>query len=957
MTQEDEYKTASTIAQIFSGCMFTALGLYLVGSNSTRMSYIQKASLEKRLSTICQISVMVAATSAFLNFFQLTEVDNFVLGGSRSMTVDVARPIEWILTCPLMQLKLVLMGGTRIPEYRRTLMPALSAAVLFLGALTLFIDKPYIFIIWAVALGIHSIQMFLNVLQIKEHSAGVETLLSGDSEFRKATIILMLTWLPFPAWYIVSPEGFGIVTNITIIQLGWAFLNVTAKFSLIFYIQRVKDNYCNRLKVKREMKGALNNAYTQESDEEDSCDGGKASLKGELSACVQQTMSDLGMAYNFERFMTLLREAGIVSLDEIAKLTVESCGQLQLPWDLVCALQQRYKVWALEMVDDAERGLEKGERHYKVASLSSPKLLSKKSQMQSDGATPVNNVVPQPMDGIAMPSPKNGSSNEINMGFTDLSPNAGMTPYAQNWMQQAPQWTGHTSNPMQAQQMWSDKNAQQMWSDKNAQQMWNDKGVVPSRRTSFNQPQGGNYAMQQPTIASSDPEAIKEAVKPLEKKLEQLESKMFDKFELAIEKLGERFERQMGQQMAQSPRQNGQTPDSPAFGGSGLKDMRSLVEGQTMLEAKVELILSSQQREQSQQNQQQKEHRQNMEEDMRKHFDALAQKLLLQTTMSQGDGNNNVAARAVEQSLDAVTQKMDEFQDSLKSALSRLGGSITQMMDGWAQHTIQESKAAAFTLQTKMSQLEEAQSKRSAEIEHNITSKMHNLISEGMNGICNDVRMQSKASADQLQGSIDSMKKSNIDEHTKLEQKLMQFVQNLNQEFSKNVELGMGVVGNSLRSQLEGLQASQQTHHHNTESSISHKVDSKLHSMKQELTSQSQQLAAHSQAHTQKQLEKLHTQLTGMVTSTKEDSLVQKKTTDELHSMIRDVRASTEDTVDRMAGLFDHLGFAGDERRGSAGPVPRQASSGPGGRGQFDRQSSSGPDRERPTSSPRGGRR
>merc|ERR1740130_527130 len=121
--------------------------------------------------------------------------------------------------------------------------------------------------------------------------------------------------------------------------------------------------------------------------------------------------------------------------------------------------------------------------------------------------------------------------------------------------------------------------------------------------------------------------------------------------------------------------------------------------------------------------------------------------------------------------------------------------------------------------------------------------------------------------------------------------------------------------------------------------------------MKQELTSQSQQLAAHSQAHTQKQLEKLHTQLTGMVTSTKEDSLVQKKTTDELHSMIRDVRASTEDTVDRMAGLFDHLGFAGDERRGSAGPVPRQASSGPGGR--FDQQSSSGPgdQRERPMSS------
>lgn len=34
-------------------------------------------------------------------------------------------PQEWIMTCPLMQLALVLMGGSRIPEYRRMLMPGL----------------------------------------------------------------------------------------------------------------------------------------------------------------------------------------------------------------------------------------------------------------------------------------------------------------------------------------------------------------------------------------------------------------------------------------------------------------------------------------------------------------------------------------------------------------------------------------------------------------------------------------------------------------------------------------------------------------------------------------------------------------------------------------------------------------------------------------------------------------
>merc|ERR1719253_316097 len=154
-----------------------------------------------------------------------------------------------------------------------------------------------------------------------------------------------------------------------------------------------------------------------------------------------------------------------------------------------------------------------------------------------------------------------------------------------------------------------------------------------------------------------------------------------------------------------------------------------------------------------------------------------------------------------------------------------------------------------------MAQLEESQGKRSAEIELNITSKLNKLVSEGMDGICSMVERQTSASSDKLYASMESTKAVNVEEHSKLEKKLMQFVQTINQDFSKNVELGMGVVGNSLRSQLEGLQASQQSHHHNTEQSISMKVDTKLATMKQDLTSQGQQLAAHAQAHTQKQLQ------------------------------------------------------------------------------------------------------
>merc|ERR1719498_2132058 len=138
--------------------------------------------------------------------------------------------------------------------------------------------------------------MFFNRQQIIEHSKGVEGLLSGDSEFRKATLILMFTWFPFPAWYILSPEGVGVIDSIVLVQMGWAFLNICAKFTLSFYIQRIKDNYCNRLKVKREMKGTERQIGDDgEPMEAESIDeDGTVNLhrvNGELAACVCETMN------------------------------------------------------------------------------------------------------------------------------------------------------------------------------------------------------------------------------------------------------------------------------------------------------------------------------------------------------------------------------------------------------------------------------------------------------------------------------------------------------------------------------------------------------------------------------------------------------------------------------------------------------------------------------------------
>ena len=50
----------------------------------------------------------------------LLRIDDFDLPGrENNFTLNLSRPIEWIATCPIMQLKLVVLAGARVPSYRR----------------------------------------------------------------------------------------------------------------------------------------------------------------------------------------------------------------------------------------------------------------------------------------------------------------------------------------------------------------------------------------------------------------------------------------------------------------------------------------------------------------------------------------------------------------------------------------------------------------------------------------------------------------------------------------------------------------------------------------------------------------------------------------------------------------------------------------------------------------------
>ncbi|CAE8585720.1 unnamed protein product [Polarella glacialis] len=361
-----DYEQATLVSQVFSGVFFAGLAMWLAFANGTRLSFIQQAALEKRLTVCCMMTMYIAGFSAFSNFFQLTSVDDLVLPRQTQFTLDLSRPLEWVATCPLMQLVLVLLGGSRIPEYRRVLMPMLSVGTLVCGFSSTLVEGMWQYVIYAFAFLIYGVQFYINRHQIGEHSLGEETLIAGDSEFRKASILVMGTWFPFPLWFFLSPEGLGLITNVLLIQVGWAFLNIVAKFTFIFYIQRIKDNYCNRLKVKREIYGA----QAQEKAINGMSMGGMTpgeqhnKAKGELGAVVVETMTYLGMAQHTDRLLRLLQKAEITSLPQLEHFNKEKCDEKNLPFDLVSALQKRYRVWKLEMTDNAEQELEKGEQFY-----------------------------------------------------------------------------------------------------------------------------------------------------------------------------------------------------------------------------------------------------------------------------------------------------------------------------------------------------------------------------------------------------------------------------------------------------------------------------------------------------------------------------------------------------------------------------------------------------------------
>merc|ERR1719454_1183779 len=139
MIQQEQMKSASNLSLVFSSAFFFLMSVWLM-THQTEMNFglVQRSALGKRLDFCLTLSLYICFFSSLFNAIQLMDDDNLNITNAdgEDTVLDLGRPIEWMLTCPLMQLAIPILAGEKIPDSRRLSMPLLAFTVLTFGLLS-----------------------------------------------------------------------------------------------------------------------------------------------------------------------------------------------------------------------------------------------------------------------------------------------------------------------------------------------------------------------------------------------------------------------------------------------------------------------------------------------------------------------------------------------------------------------------------------------------------------------------------------------------------------------------------------------------------------------------------------------------------------------------------------------------------------------------------------------------
>jgi bacteriorhodopsin len=338
---------ASNVSVMFSAIFFFLLGVLIVGQHiQGDLHIVQRSIVSKRLEYSLFVCLYICFFSCLFNVIQYGPQDDAIfdqIDARDTVILDLGRPIEWILTCPLMQLILPIIGGEKVPDWRRITMPLNSEIILVFGCCAMFSQ-------WLLAkLGFYCCGVFCFMVLVYqmhrcvvESTSGAETLFWGQSSIRVLSVIVAYTWVPFPIWYALSPEGFNVIQNSAAMKIAVAFLNVLSKGAFIYYLMRIRGD----LEVKEMVMAELNNGQEQYdrkhgTSADDKADHQRVSAK--LSSIIYEVLQAMGRQSDFEALKEVLTQHMITTQEDLMVLTPEYCESIFLPYGFVTACKAKIR--------------------------------------------------------------------------------------------------------------------------------------------------------------------------------------------------------------------------------------------------------------------------------------------------------------------------------------------------------------------------------------------------------------------------------------------------------------------------------------------------------------------------------------------------------------------------------------------------------------------------------------
>jgi hypothetical protein len=454
--------------------------------------------------------------------------------------------------------------------------------------------------------------------------------------------------------------------------------------------------------------------------------------------------------------------------------------------------------WKLEMVDDAEKGLEAGEKHYVSKIKESPK---RRKSFDSGLSRQTSGAETQPEQ--TQPQQNQVQHSHMN-GVTDLE--HGREYYSP---QQTPTTTAQSFPPSWEFISGTDDNNQKIpnviCSDHNN---INNSFMANGFGNGLPQFSPHGSTKTKPAVAFMDSYSNASMERAMDKKMEQIESRLLDKFECAVNRLGQQID--ASQQSCTS----------------GIQDVTKAMErSQTLLEAKVEYVFAAQHRKDE-----------SLVGDMQSKLEEMAE-TVFQRAACTYDANSS-SVEAIQRSLDSVTTRLAELQDSQQAMSFQFGESIARMSNDWAHQISQDTKATAYTIQTRVGMMEDLQLKRLTEFEDKFATRVEDVVGKSSDKVTEKVTLNMQGLNEKLQSSTEKLQScieytrlsgGNNDmpgNYSKIEGIIENMVKHVGSDTAKNIEMGIGVFGNSLRSQLEHMQSQQLQQRTESESNIAMKFES-----------------------------------------------------------------------------------------------------------------------------------